>query len=64
MSEKEKSQSSKILEALDSLEAAKGSAYVKGLVDGINLGTARPGTENESDAGQEATTPPERGQSK
>lgn len=51
MSEKEKSQSSKILEALDSLEAAKGSAYVKGLVDGINLGTARPGTENESDAG-------------
>lgn len=39
MSEKEKQQSVKILEALDNLEAAKGPEYVKGLVDGINLGT-------------------------
>lgn len=42
MSEKEKQQSVKILEALDNLEAAKGSEYVKGLVDGINLGAIQP----------------------
>ena len=47
MSEKEKSQSAKILEALDSLEAAKGSEYVKGLVDGINLGTVQPPKDSE-----------------
>lgn len=54
MSEKEKQQSSKILEALDSLEAAKGSAYVKGLVDGINLGTAQMPKDREQDGDQAA----------
>ena len=48
MSEKEKQQSNKILEALYNLEAAKGYEYVKGLVDGINLGTIQP-KESEQD---------------
>ena len=48
MSEKEKQQSVKILEALDNLEAAKGSEYVKGLVDGINLGTIQPNKDQQS----------------
>lgn len=41
MSEKEKQHANNILEALNKLTDAKGPEYTKGLIDGINIGTAQ-----------------------
>ena len=41
MSEKEKQQTTHILETLNKLTEAKGAEFTEGLIAGINIGTAK-----------------------
>lgn len=51
MSEKEKNHSNGVMETLSKLEAVKGADYVKGLIDGIGIGTA-PAVDTQAAAGE------------